>query len=125
LERLYTSGVQDPRQFMMAFMEVNGLAPQLPDPLPPVMQQLAKGLMVERVPWEAQIPLVDLRITPFPKLIVSGAESHPALTAVCDVLEQRLAAERVVLPETDHRIMHSPDFNSVLENFLTTTEQMV
>ena len=86
LEQLYASGVQDPRQFMIAFLEVNGLTPQLPDPLPQVMQQLAECLMVERVPWEAQIPLAKLRTTPFPKLVVSGAESHPALTAVCDVL---------------------------------------
>lgn len=110
---------------MMDFMEINGLTPRLPDPLPSVMQRLAKGLMVERVPWEAQIPLAELQTTPFPKLIVSGAESHPALIAVCDVLEKRLAAERVVLPETDHRIIHSPDFNSVLEIFLTTTEAKV
>ena len=89
------------------------------------MQQLAKGLLVERVPWDAHIPLAELRATSFPKLVVSGAESHPALIAVCDVLEKRLAAERVILPETDHRIMHSPDFNSVLENFLTATEAKI
>lgn len=43
LERLYASNVQDPRQFVMAFMEINGLNPQLPDPLPAEVHQLAKN----------------------------------------------------------------------------------
>jgi len=115
----FTSYIQDPHQFITAFMEIQGLPVQFPDPLPPVMQQLVKGLMIEKGPWEAQIPLAELREAPFPKLVVSGSMSHPALIAVCDVLERELSAQRVILPNTDHRIMHSPDFNGVLEGFLT------
>ena len=44
--------------------------------------------IVERGPWEAEIPLDALAAAPFPKLVVSGAH-HPAFDAICDVLEQR------------------------------------
>ena len=121
-ERLYASEIQDPRQFVLAFMEIIGLTAQLPDPLPAELLQLAEGWMVEKFPWKAQIPLAELREASFPKLVVSGALSHPALVAVCDVLEKELEAERVVLQETNHRIMHSPDFNGVLEEFLIAAE---
>jgi pimeloyl-ACP methyl ester carboxylesterase len=118
-DQLYASDIQDPRQFILTFMEILGLPFQLQEPLSPVMQQLVEGLMIERGPWEAQIPLAELRAAPFPKLVVSGAMSHLALVAICDVLERELSAQRAILPDTDHRIMHSPDFNGVLEDFLT------
>ena len=53
--------------------------------------------MAERPPWEAEIPLDELAAAPFPKLVVSGAH-NAAFDAVCDVLEERLGAERAVLP---------------------------
>jgi len=86
------------------------------------MQPYVQALMAERFPWEAQIPLRELWEAPFSKLVVSGEASHPALVAVCDELESELGAERVVLPDTDHRIMHSPDFNGLLADFLGRAE---
>ncbi len=32
---------------------------------------------------------------------------------------KKVGAQRAILPDTDHRIMHSPDFNGVLEDFLS------
>jgi hypothetical protein len=74
--------------------------------------------MVERGPWEAQPPLDELRAAPFPKLVVSGA-SNPAFDAVCDVLEDRLDAERADLPGMGHfpQLLGQP-FNDVLREFL-------
>ena len=40
----------------------------------------ARILMAERGPWEAEIPLDELRALPFPKLVVSGGH-HPAFDA--------------------------------------------
>ena len=59
--------------------------------------------MVERYPWTAEIPLDALAQTPFPKLVVSGGHSE-AFDAVCDVLEERLGAERAVLPGNGHAV---------------------
>ena len=73
--------------------------------------------MVERGPWEAEIPLAELAATPFPKLVVSGAH-HPAFDAICDVLERELPAERVVLPGYGHVVQLHPEFNDRLADFV-------
>ena len=80
-------------------------------------------LMVERGPWEAEIPLVALRSAPFRKLVVSGAH-HAAFDAVCDVLERELDAERAVLPGAGHSAQAAPGFNNVLADFLERAERL-
>jgi hypothetical protein len=55
--------------------------------------------------------------TEFPKLAVSGAQSA-AFDAVCDVLEERLRAERAVVPGAGHSIPRAPGFNDVVLDFL-------
>ena len=77
-----------------------------------------RAMMVERAPWEAEIPLDALAAAPFPKLVISGAH-HAAFDAICDVLEERLGAERAVLPGAGHSIPRAPGFNERLTEFLT------
>ncbi len=124
LKRLWSEGPNEPRAFLVAFYaEVAGRAVELPDPLPPEQYQGAQILMIERGPWEAEPPLGHLRDAPFPKLVVSGGWSAP-FDAVCDVLEKRLDAERVVLPGMGHnpQLLGQP-FNDALRNFLRRTER--
>jgi pimeloyl-ACP methyl ester carboxylesterase len=119
LRRLWDQGPREPRAFLAAFYaEVAGRPVNLPDPLPPEQFQGAQVLMIERGPWEARPPLDDLRAAPFPKLVVSGGWSD-AFDAVCDVLEQRLEADRAVLPGMGHnpQLLGRP-FNDVLTEFL-------
>ena len=85
--------------------------------LSPELEQGARTLMVERGPWEADPPLEALAAAPFPKLVVSGAHSA-AFDAVCDVLEERLGAERAVLPSAAHNAQRTPGFNELLVGFL-------
>ena len=73
--------------------------------------------MAERPPNEAEIPLNDLGAAPFRKLVLSGAH-HPAFDAVCDVLEERLGAERAVLPGAGHSIPRAPGYAERLLEFL-------
>ena len=75
-------------------------------------------MMVERAPWEAEIPLDALAAAPFPKLVVSGGH-NAAFDALCDVLEERLGAERAVLPGAGHSIQRVPGFNDLLADFLS------
>ena len=77
-----------------------------------------RTLTVERGPWEAEIPLDTLAAAPFPKLVVSGAH-HGAFDAICDVLEARLGAERLVLPGYGHNPQLHPGFNDALAVFVT------
>jgi pimeloyl-ACP methyl ester carboxylesterase len=119
LQRVWSDGPDDPRAFLGEFYgAVAGRSVELPDPLPPDLEQGARTLMVERGPWEARPPLDDLRAAPFPKLVVSGGW-NPAFDAVCDVLVERLDAERAVVPGMGHnpQLTGAP-FNDVLRRFL-------
>ena len=78
--------------------------------------------MVERAPWEAEPPLDELAAAPFPKLVVSGAHS-PAFDAVCDVLVERLGAQRAVLPGAGHSVQRLGEpFNELLAAFVESAE---
>jgi len=110
--------VREPREFAAGFLELVGSNAELPDPLPPDAEQSIRATIAERSPLEAVIPLDELAATPFPKLVVSGAH-HPAFDAVCDVLEQRLGAERAVLPGAGHSISRAPGYAALLEDFLS------
>jgi pimeloyl-ACP methyl ester carboxylesterase len=117
LDALFADGPRDPAAFLNEFLVLVGSNRKLPDPLPPDLEQGARALMVERPPWEAEIPLDELAAAPFPKLVVSGAH-NPAFDAVCDVLEERLEAERAVLPGAGHSLPRAPGYPERLEAFL-------
>jgi pimeloyl-ACP methyl ester carboxylesterase len=111
----------DPEAFLRGFLHMVGSSYDPPSPLPPDIEQGARTLMIERGPWEAQIPLETLAAAPFPKLVVSGAHSR-AFDAICDRLERDLHAERVVLSGYGHSVARHPDFNRVLADFVTRAE---
>lgn len=115
---LYAAGARDdPEAFLRRFLRVVGSALDPPSPLPPELEQGARALQVERGPWEAEIPLEELAAAPFPKLVFSGNHS-PAFDGICDVLEERLPADRVVLQGFGHTVQRHPDFNDHLADFV-------
>lgn len=117
-ESLYASAAtDDPETFLRRFLAAVGSSFDPPTPLTPELEQGARALMVERGPWEAEIPVQVLAGAPFPKLVVSG-EHHPAFEAVCDALEEGLGAERVVLPGYGHTVQRHPGFNDRLASFV-------
>jgi pimeloyl-ACP methyl ester carboxylesterase len=117
LDEHFMRGPRDPRAFVKGFLALVGTRAQLPDPLPPEVEQSIRATMAERMPWEAQIPLDTLAATEFPKLVISGAH-HPAFDGVCDVLEERLPARREVLPGAGHGIPRAPGYLELLSGFL-------
>ncbi|HEY5872431.1 MAG TPA: alpha/beta fold hydrolase, partial [Gaiellaceae bacterium] len=115
---LYAAGARDdPETFLRRFLTVVGSALDPPSPLPPELVQGARALQVERGPWEAEIPLDALAAAPFPKLVFSG-NHNPAFDGICDVLEERLPADRVVLEGFGHTVQRHPDFNDHLADFV-------
>jgi pimeloyl-ACP methyl ester carboxylesterase len=118
LETFIAAGPYEPAEYLSGFLPIIGSGTTLPDPLPPALEQGAWAAMAERPPWEAQIPLDELAAAPFPKLVVSGAHSA-AFDAVCDVLEQRLGAERAILPGAGHSLPRAPRYAERLESFLS------
>ncbi len=119
LARIASFRAGDPtaREYHAFFLPLVGSALELPDPLPPVLEQGARAALAERPPQEAVVPLADLAAAPFPKLVVSGGHST-AFDAVCDVLEARLPAERAVLPGAGHSVPRAPGYNDVLSDFV-------
>jgi pimeloyl-ACP methyl ester carboxylesterase len=111
-----------PEPFLRTFVERIGAGPyNAPSPLTPEIELSVRALMAERGPWEAEIPFADLAAAPFPKLVMSGTHSD-AFEAICDVLEERLVAERAVLPGARHSIQRAPGFNERIEAFLRRAE---
>ncbi len=113
----FDQGPREPRAFAEGFLALVGSELRLPDPLPPGLEQGIRATIAERPPWEAVIPLDELAAAPFPKLVVSGGHD-PAFDAVCDVLEQRLGAERAVLPGAAHSLVRAPGYPERLATFL-------
>jgi pimeloyl-ACP methyl ester carboxylesterase len=117
LDAYFRNPPSEPRAFAEGFLALVGSELRLPDPLPPGFEQGIRATMVERMPWEAVVPLDALAASPFPKLVVSGAHD-PAFDAVCDVLEQRLGAERAVLPGAGHSLMRAPGYPQRIAAFV-------
>ena len=113
----WLEGPHEPEPFLRRFLCAVGSPFEPPSPLPSELEQGARTLLVERFPWEAKIPLAELRALAFPKLVVSGGHSE-AFDAVCDVLEERLGAERAICPGAGHSAQAAPGFNDVLAAFL-------
>jgi pimeloyl-ACP methyl ester carboxylesterase len=114
----WSNGPSDPREFLSGFYALSERQVELPDPLPPELEQGARALIVQRGPWEAQPPLSTLATCPYRKLVVSGGWST-VFEKVCDVVEERLAAERTVLPGAGHNVQDAPGFNEGLLSFLS------
>jgi pimeloyl-ACP methyl ester carboxylesterase len=118
---LWKHGPRDPGAFLRGFLRSIG-ATVPPGEFTPELLQGARTLMVERYPWEAEPPVEKLAATPWPKLVVSGGHSA-AFDAVCDVLVERLDAERAVLPGAGHAVQRlGGPFNELLAAFVERAE---
>jgi pimeloyl-ACP methyl ester carboxylesterase len=121
IEEHWTSGPRDPAEFLRGFLALVGSSIPAGNFTPELLQG-ARTLMVERSPAEAVIPLDELARTPFPKLVVSGGH-NAAFEALCDVLEERLGAERAVLPGAGHSVQRLGEpFNELLAGFVERAE---
>jgi pimeloyl-ACP methyl ester carboxylesterase len=116
----FTDGVpKEPRAYLEFFLPLAGSNLRLADPLPEWLEAGARAAIAERTPEQAVVPLDELAAAPFPKLVVSGGHSA-AFDAVCDVLEERLGAQRAVLPGAGHSIARVGEpLNALLEAFAT------
>ena len=106
-----------PRDYLARFAPLVGSTLPTPETLPPPLEQGAQAALAERPPFEAEIPFDELATAPFPKLVISGAHGA-AFDAVCDVLQQRLRAERAVVPGAGHSIPRAPGYYDTLVSFV-------
>src|SRR6266487_1032456 len=111
-KRLWAADLE-PELFLRNFLRTVGSPFEPPSPLPADVEAATRATQAERGPWEAEPPLDELAATAFPKLVISGAH-HAAFDAVCGMLENRLGAERAVLPGAGHGISRAPGYNELL-----------
>jgi pimeloyl-ACP methyl ester carboxylesterase len=122
VEEHWANGPRDPGEFLRGFLSLVGSsAPS--GRFTPELLQGARTLMVERPPSEAVIPFAELSRAPFPKLVVSGGHSA-AFEALCDLLAERLGAERAILPGARHSVQRlGTPFNELLTEFVGRADE--
>lgn len=104
-------------EFLHAFRGGVGSTHETPDELEGELLQGVELLKRERPPWQSEPPLDALREQPFAKLVISGGHS-PVFEAVCDVVAERLGAERSQVPGRKHTIPATGEpYNELLERF--------
>jgi pimeloyl-ACP methyl ester carboxylesterase len=114
----------DPSDYYLRFLQSFGFTPK-PQQLEGNALEAARSSWHERPPWEAEIPLDSLRGVP--ALVVRGDWSTApararevagsAFHAVCDVLQEKLAAEGAVFPSAHNPQLLGEPFNERLRRF--------
>jgi pimeloyl-ACP methyl ester carboxylesterase len=120
------SATQDPSEYRAAFLRGFGFPAQA-TPLAGEELAAASASLTERPPWEAQIPLDELARADLRVLLVQGdwcpapvparALAGEAFRAVCDVLHDRLGAERALFPAAHNPQKLGGVFNDRVRTF--------
>ena len=120
-EELYRRRAEmSPRDFIVYFRAGVDSSHETPDVLPDWLEQGARLAMQERAPWEAEIPFEQL--AGVRAQVISGGHSS-VFERVCDVLAERLGAERAVVGGRGHTIpLNGDPYNARLEAFLRRAE---
>ena len=116
----------DPSEYRSLFLRGWGF-PAKSSPLSGRNLEAARASMLERPPWEADIPLDVIAEAQIPVLLIHGdwcpapdsarVRAGAAFHAVCDVLEERLGARREVLPSSHNPQKLGGPFNERLRTF--------
>lgn len=105
-------------QWVKDFLEAVGTDP---DSLPAdVLNEVLPLVPVARrgrAPWDAELPLAELRAAPFPKLVVSGGHSA-GQEDICDALAEQIGARRAIVEGAGHEIQFTGEpINTLLRDF--------
>ncbi len=118
LQVVYADPRLDARDFFLRFAAIVAATPHLPEVLPPETEASITASRLEPLPWEAHVPLESLHAAGVPALVFSGGH-NAAFDAVCDLLVDRLPAERVVITGRGHSVQRTGEpFNTRLRAFI-------
>jgi pimeloyl-ACP methyl ester carboxylesterase len=101
MQRLVAAPPPDPGAFVRAVFQILDAKLARPDPLPPPLVAFGHRLKTLRWPWEAEVPLDDLRQARFPKLVISGGR-NPLYEVIGDALQRGVGARRFVIADAGH-----------------------
>jgi pimeloyl-ACP methyl ester carboxylesterase len=115
----FSTGPEEPREFLEGFLDHMGIELRLPEELPPSIEQPTRMLMNSNAPFTARLRPDDLAAAVFPTLVVSGGHSE-VFEAICDSIADQLGAERATIPGATHAVPSvGAAFNERLEEFLS------
>jgi pimeloyl-ACP methyl ester carboxylesterase len=109
-----------PVEALRRFFPVAGVPVEVPDQPHETLVKGIQQLQGARPPDEAEPPLSALRAAGFPILVVSGGHSE-ANEVICDTIASETGARRAVCRGRDHLVPEAPEFNALLEGFLTSS----
>lgn len=112
-EELVASG--DPEQVYRGMLRALG-APMPDRRLTDVEHRHTVLLMNERRPWDAALPLEQLRTSGVPTLVVTGGHD-PVFELLGERLARELDGRRMVLTGAGHPVQRAPGVNDALERF--------
>ncbi|MET9627997.1 alpha/beta fold hydrolase [Lentzea sp. NPDC006480] len=110
----------DPVEALRRFFPIAGVPIEVPDQPHETLVKGMRQLLDARPPDEAEPPLAALREAGFPILVVSGGHSE-ANEIICDTIARETGGQRAVCRGRDHLVPEAPEFNALLESFLTST----
>jgi pimeloyl-ACP methyl ester carboxylesterase len=124
------ASTDDPARYRVEFLRAFGYAAE-PTLLTGADLEAARASLGERQPWEAEIPLDVIAHARTPVLLVQGdwcpaplsarARAGTAFRAVCNVLHERLNAQRAVFPAAHNPQRLGRLFNDRLREFWEAT----
>jgi pimeloyl-ACP methyl ester carboxylesterase len=121
---LFANPPDDPLVMVNTFFAMVGMDMQLPEdlpnPRPEFVVNLARDLADIRSPHEADISIDALTSGGYPILVLTSGRIA-GFEGIAAALVDRVGAEHIVVPGTDHQVQNGEPVNSVLERFWNNT----
>ena len=112
VRRLWALDLQD-EEWVVRFLSIVGsdeLPPESIAAAVPLVPVFRRGRPV----WETELPLAELAVAAFPKLVVSGGH-NAGFEAICDDLAEQIDASRAVIEGAGHEVQFTgPPLNNAL-----------
>ena len=121
LDALYSDTSLDDHAWFERFVQLIGAPGGFPNPLPPPFNETASITRAHRRSWDQDLPLDAIASAGVPVMVVTSGE-HDGFEAVADHLTAVLDARRERLPGFGHLVPLVPEFNDVLDDFLSSVD---
>jgi pimeloyl-ACP methyl ester carboxylesterase len=119
-DQLFANPPDDPLVTVKTFFGMVGIDMPLPDdlpnPRPEFIVNMARDLADIRSPHEAHISVDALNSGGYPILVLTSGRTA-GFEGIAAALVERVGAEHIVVPDTDHLVQRGAPVNDILERF--------
>lgn len=121
LDALHADTTLDDRTWFERFVKLIGAPGGFPDPLPPPFDSTVKITRAHRRSYDGDLPLDAIATAGVPVMVATSGE-HDGFEAVADHLTAVLDARRERIGGFGHLVPLAPEFNDVLDDFLSSVD---